>query len=564
MPARSKTGRESTACICPLDPDWREYYAESLRRYAAEDFRIIWIDDDIRLHNHGNLEWGGCFCPRHVAAFNELAGTDATREEIVTACTAPGEPHPWREIWMTMWDETQCELVASWRDCVTPGGAKLGLMTSLMEQHAAEGRRWKNWWQAIAGDDAPVVRPHFWGYTNMSGYWLPEFMARLDQNRTVFPKQIEYGPEIECFPFGAWNNSFRQIGARMALAHILGSTNLNISIYDFMGNAPDDEPERATFLKRWRPVCDLLADEFGPHLQSVSVGTPWPQTVGRRIHTDESGKWQSLVGSTRRWCSWLGAAGQAFSMQQSPAVNALSGDGVWAFDDDELQAWLRQGLLLDGEAALALVERGFGAAIGVDSGRFIVQDEVCYSVEQSLDAEFALRAGAQMSVNCESYAARLFQGELADGARVVSDLRSPTQDVVGHGLVLYENDAGGRIGIVPWTADDCFSRSMNVQRATQLRKVMAWLDPDHHRGAVSGGPWLFPQFLTDGTTWRGAIWNGNDDPVSQVHVELPTEMPAPNRVLQITGDGEMIPVTMADGVIDLERPLMQWEVVVLL
>ena len=47
----------------------------------------------------------------------------------------------------------------------------------------------------------------------------------LDQSRSTFPEKIEFGPEVECFPYGAWNNSFRHVGARMALAQTMGATN---------------------------------------------------------------------------------------------------------------------------------------------------------------------------------------------------------------------------------------------------------------------------------------------------------------------------------------------------
>ena len=89
-------GNEARAVVCPLDPAWQQYYRDVLRLFAREGFRVVWIDDDIRYHNHGPLEWGGCFCPLHVAAFNRRNGTNASREEIVRACLASGPPHPWR------------------------------------------------------------------------------------------------------------------------------------------------------------------------------------------------------------------------------------------------------------------------------------------------------------------------------------------------------------------------------------------------------------------------------------------------------------------------------------
>ncbi|MHB9107674.1 MAG: hypothetical protein ACYDCO_11520 [Armatimonadota bacterium] len=561
QPMVGPTGQTATAMVCPLDPDWQAYYAESMRRYAAEQFRVIWIDDDIRYHNHGPLEWGGCFCPLHVAEFNRRAGTRATREEIVAACTAPGAPHPWRQVWMDVWQQTLLGIITNWREIVEAEGCRLGLMSSGFESHGAEGRRWAEWWQAFSGDQPPIHRPHFWGYSDMLGSSLPHCIALLDQNRQVQPESTESGPEIENFPYGRWHKSFRQTGAQMALAHILGSTNLNISLYDFMGNAPDDEPQRAEFLRRWRPACDWLADTFPMTLRSTGVGLPWSEDMGRRVHTESTGgrHWFSLVCPHRGWAGWLGAAGASFTLRPAE-VNALCGAGAWAFSDDEIQRWLAGGLLLDGPAAAILIERGFGPLIGLRDPRFVTQDERLYAVEHTLDPAFG-RIGAEMNVNTGGYAARLLQGEPFPGARVAGDLRGPTNDVVGHGLALYENTLGGRVAVVPWDANA--APSPTPQRVAQLLGILRFLDPAHTAGRVDGGAWLVPQFLTDGHAWRAVVWNASPDEVDTFTLLPPAGIPAPQQATQVTGRGERFVAQINGNTVSLARPLYEWEFVIL-
>jgi hypothetical protein len=210
-------GEQASAVVCPLDPGWRAYYLDLLRELGREGFRVSWVEDDFRLHNHGPLEWGGCFCPLHVAEFSRRTGLSATREEIVANCTAPGEPHPWRGLWMDMWDETQREVISSWRAAVEESGGRLGLMSSRTESHGAEGRDWAKWWQALAGDKPPIHRPGFWGYGDMEGPGLPEAIALFQENRQVETEGTEIGTEIECFTYGRWHKSLRQTGAQMAL-----------------------------------------------------------------------------------------------------------------------------------------------------------------------------------------------------------------------------------------------------------------------------------------------------------------------------------------------------------
>jgi hypothetical protein len=561
-------GRVASAVVCFLDPEWQEYYLESLRMYACEGFRVVWIDDDIRYHNHAPLAWGGCFCPLHVAEFNRRLGKVVTRNEIVRACLSPGKPHPWRAIWMDMWQETILDFLTECRKILETGGTKMGLMSSSMEAHAAEGRRWEEWWQAFGGGKPPVHRPHFWTYSDADSRMLIHGIAALDQNRSIQPAELETGPEIENFPYGAWNKSFRQTFAQMAVGHILGSTNLNISLFDFMGNRVDDEPERVEFLKQSRPVMDWLADNFPMNMRSMGVSVPWSQDLGRLVHTGRGEAWPELQRQGRGWAYWLGAAGVAFSMRAKDAagaanVRALSGAAVCSFDDATLKRWLAGGVLLDGGAAEILVERGLGKWIGVRSGRMVTQDEVLYSMEACREPDFALRPGAQISVNGKAHAQRMFQGELEGGARIISELLGPRQQPVGHGAFVFENALGGRVAVVPWDASADMEPMMDLHRAAQLSLLARWL-ASGEPGSVEGGAWLVPQFLSDGQAWRGAAWNAGPDEVETLRVRRPAGMPALTQAWQLSWQGERIAAKIEGDEIRLARPLFQWDAVVFL
>jgi hypothetical protein len=557
-------GRQARAVVCFLDPAWRAYFLQTLHLYAREGFRVVWIDDDIRYHNHGPLHWGGCFCPLHVAQFNSRAGITASREDIVKACLAPGAPHPWRAVWMDTWQETILQFLHECRQVLEAGGTKMGLMSSAMESHGAEGRRWEDWWKAFGNGQPPIHRPHFWTYSDTIGPHIVHGIAALDQNRSIHPADLESGPEIEGFPYGQWNKSFRQTFAQMAVAHILGSTNLNISLHDFMGNRPDDEPERAAFLKRVRPNLDWLADKFPMTLKSVGVGVPWSQDMGRTIHTTEGKSWFEFQCPSRGWSYWLGAAGIAFSARLQKDVNALAGPIAWSFDDATLKQWLSGGLLLDGVAAAILVERGLGKWIGAQSTRFVTQEDVLYSIEECRDPRFAVQVGSQISVNEKSHTRRLLQAELASGAVAVSDLHNPLQQVVGHGAFVFENDLGGRVAVVPWDASVDSVPMMDIHRATQLRRVVAWLADDNHVGWVDGGAWLVPQLLTDGATWRGVVWNASPDEISTFRFHRPRGMPPVREAWHLTPTGKRHAADVDGDVMRLGAPMHQWELVVAL
>ena len=568
-------GLAAEACVCPLDEDWRRYFEQTLHMYGRERFRVVWLDDDIRLHNHAPLEWGGCFCPLHLAELEKRKGIHTTREELVRRCTAPGQPHPWRDAWLDMWDETQTELITHWRDVLGEYGVELGLMTSAPEHHAAEGRRWVRWWKAIGGDRPPVHRPHFWPYCDICPDHLSGSIALLDQNRRLQPAEVENGPELDLgFSSFPWHRSYRQVAAEISLALVHGANNLNITAHEMIGNQPSDAPDVAEFLDRWRPTFDWLADTFPMTLKQVGVGLPWSQDMARRVRTGASGRWESLLCPTRGWASWLGPAGHAFAMHPSPQVNALAGPIAWVFSDDQLRDWLSRGMLLDGEAAHILLERGFGEMIGVRGARMITQQDALYTIECCTDTDFGLRVGGRMNVDERPHAACMFQAELADGARAVSELVNPKLQRVGHGLVVFENASGGRVAIVPWSVHggahgDVVRQTsgvhveMTTNRNRQLMKTLAWLDRGGDHGRVEGGAWLIPQFLTDGMGWRGVIWNAGPDAVEQCTVHRPAAMPSPQCVTQIDAAGRRTDAELKGDLLRLPQPMHQWEFVIL-
>ncbi|WP_328885177.1 hypothetical protein [Streptomyces sp. NBC_00316] len=555
-------GTAAEVTVCPLDPAWRAYFAESLRRYAAEDIATVWIEDDIRLHNHAPLDWGGCFCPLHLAEFASRTGASPTRSELVAACSAPGEPHPWRGAWLDMLDDTATELMAQWRAVTDAHGIRLGLMSSRPESHAAEGRQWSRWL-----DTVEVHRPHFWTYADTTGPELAASAALLDAQRAVQRPGLASYPEIECWPYGQWNKSFRQTGAQMALAQILGCEGLAVSLYDFLGNHPDDEPARAGFLTDWRPTLDWLADTFPTSLRTVGVDIPWSPQTARELRIDANGtaaggRWQALEVPHREWAGWLGSIGHAVTSRGGEsAVRALAGESCWAYDDVQIRDWLRGGLLLDGPAAEILHRRGFGDLIGVHGMRTPGPEGPVPAREICTDPEFALRVGARISADAVVNGHRaLAVADPAPGARVASRLVDPRGADIGPGLVLYENELGGKAAVCPWPATP--QVRMTPQRAAQLDAVLDWLG-EGRNARVSGHPWLVPHVLTDGRRWRLVVWNAAPDDADRLDVQLPDGMPAPTTAVQVTARGERFPASYTDGTVTLSRPLGQWEFVVL-
>lgn len=94
-----ESGHEALGTGCLLGKKFREKAGRSLRAFASTMPDAIWIDDDVRYHNHDHFEGGAdwfCFCENHLQRFAQAYGKYLTREELLEKILAPGEPSPER------------------------------------------------------------------------------------------------------------------------------------------------------------------------------------------------------------------------------------------------------------------------------------------------------------------------------------------------------------------------------------------------------------------------------------------------------------------------------------
>lgn len=82
------TGVEDRYCNCPRQPAFLAYIREMARIYASFKPGSVWIDDDLRIHNHApatNKSRPGCWCAMCLAAFNAEESSNWTRQTLDAA-----------------------------------------------------------------------------------------------------------------------------------------------------------------------------------------------------------------------------------------------------------------------------------------------------------------------------------------------------------------------------------------------------------------------------------------------------------------------------------------------
>ena len=513
-PMVSPLGEVSKACASFADPGWQEYIFSLYGRFAQLGFRVIWVEDDFRYHNHDPLTWGGGFEPGILARFSEKVGRSVGREEVVANILRPGEPHPWRALWMDTWREIHLEVAHGIARAVaehSAGETQLGLMSSVPSVHSIEGRRWKALFDALTIDGRVVHRPHYAGYSDSAGKEAAFSIMMLDVQRGLRPAGCEVAPEVENWPFTHWNKSDTRTCAEMALDMFYGSDALLLDLFPFSGNSPSEEPRIGTLLDRSRPALEWISERFPKTLETRGVGIPWKEDAQAHVRTAEGKAMEELDATSFGPGTLLLSYGAPVSANVRE-VNALFGALAWAFDDEEIRRMLSGGLLLDGESADILCQRGFGPDIGVDFNGWLHREESMYSMEEIVSEQAGIRKGLYFSANAP---VRMGLLEPLHGAKAWTSILTPERARVGAGIVAYENRMGGRV--ITYAMPNPAVLPPSALRQKIVHSAIAFLSEGKFDSPmITGGAHLMPMhFKGDGKDFV-VILNGSPDPAAPV------------------------------------------------
>jgi len=518
-PMVSPSGEISKACASFADPAWREYLWRQYGRFAKLGFRVMWVEDDFRYHNHRPLTWGGGFEPPMLERFGRKIGRKVSREEVVRAVLKPGKPHPWRSKWFATWGEAQTEVAAGLAEAVArnaPGETRLGLMSSLPAAHSKEGRNWRELFDALTIDGRVAHRPNFFGSGDGLGLTLDRSMMMLDLQRTLRPPGCEVAPELESYPFTRWGRSDTMNWAQMALCMFFGADALLLDLFPFSGNPADREPQIGELLDRSRPALEWICQRFSKDLRTSGVGIPWREDAQAHVRLRRGESLDELQASSFGPGHLLLRFGVPVSADRQ-AVNAVFGSLAWAFDDNDIRDMLSGGLILDAESAEILCERGFGPHIGAQFDGWLDREESPYSIEMVEDGDDQVPEGHYMNAY---RLPRMGVLKPSRNTRAWTVFMTPERRRVGAGIVAYENRLGGRV--VVYGAPDpgqnltpSYQRQALAQRAVRFAAGGRFVSP-----ITTASAYLMPVHFRKRDGGSLVVLNGAADP-ARPEIQMP-------------------------------------------
>ena len=367
-------GVEAPVCNCPRDPAFLEYLAESTKAYCAWQPDSVWIDDDLRISNHGRVAHG-CFCHGCLAAFEKFFDTptrrhaDASekRQALIQALNDNASIET-RRAWLDFNRAALANVAATIARAaisVAPN-CRLGL------QHADprwgfNGPDFAPVFEALAAATGRPVgsRPGGGFYDDHAprGAYHKALFAALQKSR--LPACVDdVREEVENFPgtFHGKSANGTAVEATFALAH--GCDALTFTPLMFLQEELSWQEKVLATLAEWRPFWEryLVASEgtrpvgaeiaFGKssvfrELQSGERDFAWAYT-----HLDDVAKLAPL-GVPLAW----ECGGDAPVLLHSYASDGLT--------DVEIRALFSRNVLTDGDTLLRLQERGLADGLPV-------------------------------------------------------------------------------------------------------------------------------------------------------------------------------------------------------
>lgn len=385
-------GKRSISVACPLDEEWQAHFERLLGFMIAEikpDY--YWVEDDFRLHNHAPLEWGGCFCEKHIARFNQALGTKYTRAEFCEKAFQKGEPTKERKAWLDSSRDTMLEFAALIYKIIKSANPStdIALMTSFPEEHCLEARDWTKLFEIFSGGEDKLNRIHLPGYFEISGKdYMYAFNVASMTIRAFSPPDTKILPELENGSIAIFRKNARFLGFQLESAIPLCLSGMTYNIYDPVGNGPIEEYGFASEVQRLTPYMQAVMEtgvKFS-NLQGVVIPIDEKIVYEKKIRKN----FYDLRTNLFNVGGYVSAMGLSYRYSKEKRFSGetvfLFGDAVYIFTDEELCSLFADNfVVVDGGAVLLLKERGLLDLIGAKDALLYPAETGYQSYEQATD-----------------------------------------------------------------------------------------------------------------------------------------------------------------------------------
>lgn len=526
-------GTESKSCPCPISSEYKNYIGKLYGMFAELEPEIIYIDDDFRYHNHNPITWG-CFCQLHLAEMTRRTGKKLTREELVRQIlNAMPQPTEERKHWLALCGESILEIAQIMSNAVKEVSphTHMGLMCSSPNVHAAEGRRWLDMFAAFSvSGNKPYLRPNYASYEEVKYTEVSAHITNMRKLQPLLGNKAYITPELENEPNTQFSKSARLTRLQMALSFLLASPEITLDINSFTETGFDYDNNVDRMLRDSYDYFNTIAAWTSEPARERGLQLLWDDRFP--LHRAVNGNRMSMLPAPHVWEGTMDLMGFATTFFPDE-VKLASRSYLEERTDGELSMLLKGKLLLDGDAAAFLFEKGFGEKIGIKN----IQPCSGANYERLVNEKFS---GNFLDRDMTIFFLNKFRIESDNQAIIISRMNGPEGNPSLPGMILFENSQAGRIGIIPQggsSGDFNTPNFRNWKRQRTLLSMLEWIN----RGAlplfIEESANVFPLLREGKNTVVIGIANLSGDPLPQVKFRVGMHVQSKPHLECLTGNG---------------------------
>ncbi len=449
------TGLEANIC-CPYDEDFRNHMRSVFSTLAKAKPKVIMVDDDLRLMARPQK---GCCCPLHVKAFNEKSGKSFTADELREYVLSHPKNDPLTAIYVQTQGEALVGAAKAMRegiDSVDPTIQGVycccGINAEFTDEIAI----------AIAGKgNETAVRINNGMYTTAGARNLTRAMLRGATQIAYLKGKVDHVlAETDTCPQLRYSTSAHTLHSHYTGTILEGASGAKHWITRLNDFEPKSGEAYRKILSKYSGFYRTLM-ELVPQIKPVGCCIPLNSERNYRFDIEPIYHgWSSCV--LERFGLPL-----FFSGDHSGAV-FLEADGDCRFSDSEIENMFKGTVVLAGESARRLNERGFEALTGVKvkawEGKNL-SGELIYATDRVCNAQ--IDSFELIPINDE-VKAKSFIYHVPDGK---------TKKMLLPGCTVYKNPLGGTTVVfagkpdVPFNYQNAFS-FLNESRKAQFVELL--------------------------------------------------------------------------------------------
>ena len=434
--------------MCPLDRGFQQYMRDVITTCCRAKPDFLFMDDNYRLCNMGQI---ACFCPLHMEAFNKRAGAAYDREKLIGALQKEDpESRQIGALWAEVSLASMLELSHAIREAIDAVNPDITCGFCAFIGDVATARPIA---LALAGKTRPFVRVHnawylenIW-YSALGYKFVPKRMYHSAVQMPAFSGIPEVVAEADTYCHTRYSLSARSLNGQIVASLLDGVTGLKLWITVMHQYEPESGRAYRAVMKSNQGLYRELF-RIVPSVTWRGPVTPAPR--------EPVSNWNPIISRkqcmTDDWggdvCGRLGIPARYGEIKSD--VVMLCDRQVDFFSDDELAQFCKKSLCLDGLAAEKMCQRGLGRYLGVSvtqadwdlSGWSDGERYAPHPVNDSMGRGKGMVSPSSKRLIIED-----------KRVQVVSTLfkapwyMSPDERPLGPGLVLFENDDGGRVAV---------------------------------------------------------------------------------------------------------------------